>query len=61
MIAKKFNLDVSLIKKIATDDLGQVAPRPLKGGLMKDSLEAILNIKAPSLNDCLDRIVIKDK
>jgi len=58
-IAEKYNLDSSLIKKITTKELGQIAPRPLKGGLKKENLENILNIKAPSVDDCLDQIFLK--
>ena len=58
-IAKKFNLDSSLIKKISTKELGQIAPRPLKGGLKKENLETLLKIKAPSVDNCLDQIFLK--
>jgi dTDP-4-dehydrorhamnose reductase len=60
-IAEKFNYDSNLINKILTKDLGQIAPRPLLGGLEKDSLENILNIKAPSLDECLNKIFMSRK
>ena len=58
-IAKKYNLDRSLIKKISTKKLNQIAPRPLKGGLKKENLENLLNIKAPTIDECIDQFFLK--
>ncbi len=57
-IAKVFNLDDKLIRPVLTSNLNQIAKRPLKSGLVSDKLSNILNVKSPSINDCLH--LIKD-
>ena len=57
MIAEKFSLDSKLIIPIPTEDLEQVAKRPLHSGLITDKLINMLNIIPPSINDCLDEII----
>ena len=59
-IAKAYNLESSLIKKISTSELNQPAPRPLNGGLNQNKLKNILNIKPTNINDCLNAISIKE-
>lgn len=59
MIAEKFSLDSKLIIPIATEDLKQVAKRPLYSGLIADKLINMLNIIPPSINDCLDEIITR--
>ena len=59
MIAEKFSLDSKLIIPIATEDLEQVAKRPLHSGLIADKLINMLNIIPPSINDCLDEIITR--
>jgi len=55
-IAEKFSLDSSLIKPILTEDLKQIAPRPLQSGLVTARLVKILDVVPPSINDCLEEI-----
>ncbi len=59
MIAKHYNLETDLINPISTKELGQVAPRPLKSGLLSNKIAQILNIQQPSINECLNHILIK--
>ena len=59
MIAEKFSLDSKLIIPIPTEDLEQVAKRPLHSGLIADKLINMLNIIPPSINDCLDEIITR--
>ena len=56
---QKFSLDSKLIIPIATEDLEQVARRPLHSGLIADKLINMLNIIPPSINDCLDEIITR--
>ena len=55
-IAKKFNLNEKLINPVSTADLNQVAKRPLNSGLISEKLKNILNVEAPSIDECLDDI-----
>ena len=55
-IAKKFNLNEKLINPVSTADLNQVAKRPLNSGLISEKLKNILNVKAPSIDECLEDI-----
>ena len=59
MIAKKYTLETNLINPISTEKLGQVAPRPLNSGLISNKLMSALNIKQPSINDCLSKIILR--
>jgi len=59
-IAKAYGLESSLIKKIPTSELNQLAPRPLNGGLDQNKLKNILKIIPPKINDCLNAILIKE-
>ena len=59
MIAKHYNLETELINPISTEELGQVAPRPLKSGLLSDRIVKVLDIKQPSINECLNQIIFK--
>ena len=59
MIAKHYKLETELINPISTEELGQVAPRPLKSGLLSDRIVKLLDIKQPSINECLNQIVFK--
>jgi len=56
-IAEKFSLDSSLIKPILTEELDQIARRPLQSGLIADKLINMLDVIPPSINDCLDEII----
>ena len=58
MIAKHYNLETELIKSKSTEELGQVAPRPLKSGLLSDKIIKKLDIKQPSINECLNQIIL---
>ena len=55
-IARKFNLDEKLIQPITTSDLNQIAKRPLNSGLISEKLKNILNVEAPSVDECLKMI-----
>tara|TARA_B100000508_G_C11392228_1_gene243982 strand:- start:84 stop:872 length:789 start_codon:yes stop_codon:yes gene_type:complete len=59
MIAEKYELKSSLIKPISTEELGQVAQRPLKSGLVTDKLVERLNVVPPTIDDCLNAILGK--
>ena len=59
MIAKHYNLETELIYSKSTEELGQVAPRPLKSGLLSDKIVDLLDIKQPSINECLNQIILK--
>ena len=59
MIAKHYNLETELINPKSTEELGQVAPRPLKSGLLSDRIVEVLDIKQPSINECLNQIILK--
>ena len=56
-IAKKFNLDISLIEPITTDELDQLALRPLNGGLNQNKIKKELKLVPPSIDNCLDAII----
>ena len=58
MIGKKYKLETNLINPITTEKLGQIAHRPLNSGLISNKLMSVLNIKQPSINDCLNKIVL---
>ena len=55
-IANTFSLNTSLIKPILTEDLKQVANRPLKSGLKTDFAQKNLNLEPPMIIECLDSI-----
>ena len=57
IIAEKFSLDSSLITPILTEELDQIATRPLRSGLIADKLINMLEVIPPSINDCLDEII----
>ena len=59
MIAKHYNLETELINPKSTKELGQIAPRPLKSGLLSDRIIEVLDIKQPSINECLNQIILK--
>ena len=54
MIAKHYNLETELINPKSTKELGQIAPRPLKSGLISNRIGQVLGIKQPSINQCLN-------
>ncbi len=59
MIANVFQLEPSLISPCTTQELNQKAPRPLKGGLKTEKIEAIGIIPYPlekSLKDIFERM-----
>ena len=56
MIAKKFELDQSLISPITTKALNQIALRPLKGGLRTEKLTDDFRIISPSIDEALSAI-----
>ena len=58
MIAKHYNLETELISPKSTEELGQFAPRPLKSGLLSDRIVKLLDIKQPSINECLNQIIV---
>ncbi len=59
MIAEHYNLEAKLIYPISTKNLAQIAPRPLKSGLLSDKLVQELKIQQPSINECLNKILPK--
>ena len=58
IIAKKYNLDNSLISPISTEELNQKAPRPLNSGLNSDKLANVLGVVPPTLEECLNSIIV---
>jgi len=52
-LALALALDPDLIDPVKTSDLGQVAPRPLNGGLTTDKLREALGTTPPSLSESL--------
>ena len=59
MIAKHYNLETELISPTSSEELGQIASRPLKSGLLSERIVEVLNIKQPSINECLNQIILK--
>jgi dTDP-4-dehydrorhamnose reductase len=51
-IAEYFNLDLSLVSQILTEELKQPAPRPLNSGLINLKAETELNYKPRPLKEC---------
>ena len=56
-IADKFNLQSNLIEPIKTEELNQVAPRPLNGGLDTTLAQDLLRLEPPKIDDCLNQII----
>ena len=56
-IADKFNLQSNLIEPIKTDELNQVAPRPLNGGLDTTLAQDLLRLEPPQIDNCLNQII----
>lgn len=56
-IADKFNLQSNLIEPIKTEELNQVAPRPLNGGLDTTLAQDLLSLEPPQIDDCLTQII----
>ena len=59
IVAKHYNLGTELISPISTKELGQFAPRPLKSGLRSERLVKELDIEQPSINECLNQIIVE--
>ena len=59
MIAEKYSLDDSFINPISTKELGQLATRPLNSGLIADKLIKVLDVAQPSIDECLNKIILK--
>jgi len=55
-IAVTYNLDQSLIKKISTEELGQLAKRPLKSGLTTNKIEETVGIRTYGIGYCLRKV-----
>ena len=55
-IAKTFGLDESLINPISTNELNQIAKRPLKSGLVSKFLSRKIKIKPLKLDNSLSDI-----
>ena len=56
-IADKFKLQSNLIEAIKTDELNQLAPRPLNGGLNTTLAQSLLRLEPPKIDDCLNQII----
>lgn len=52
-LARLAQLDLSLVKPVVTADLGQAAPRPLRGGLQVDGTERALGMRFPEITEAL--------
>ncbi|MBI4217633.1 MAG: dTDP-4-dehydrorhamnose reductase [Elusimicrobia bacterium] len=55
-ICRRFHLDERLVEPILTQELKQLAPRPLKGGLLCDKAEKLLGCSMLSIDEGLSRI-----
>jgi len=55
-VADVFGYDPDLICPIRTEELGQIAQRPLRSGLRTDKLEAALNVSMKGLDHGLRRL-----
>tara|TARA_B100000029_G_scaffold516812_1_gene634824 strand:- start:10271 stop:11164 length:894 start_codon:yes stop_codon:yes gene_type:complete len=55
-IANVFELDSSLIKPIKTEDLNQLAPRPLRSGLSTVKIEELIGVRTYGLDYCLRKV-----
>jgi dTDP-4-dehydrorhamnose reductase len=55
-IAETYNLDQSLIKKISTEELGQLAKRPLQSGLTTNKIEETVGIRTYGIGYCLRKV-----
>jgi dTDP-4-dehydrorhamnose reductase len=55
-ITQKFDLNAELITPIATSELNQSAPRPLRSGLKTEKIEKLLGIKPLSFQEGLNRM-----
>jgi dTDP-4-dehydrorhamnose reductase len=53
-VASRLGADASLIEERPTAVLGQVAPRPLHGGLRNDNWKRLLGVERLPLDDALD-------
>lgn len=56
MIGEVFDLDTSTMERISTVELGQLAPRPKKGGLKTQLIESKFGLSPASLRHCLETI-----
>ena len=60
MVAERLAADASLIEERPTSELGQLAPRPLRGGLRNDHWKRLLGVRTlpldAALDDCLPRM-----
>ena len=56
-IADKFSLQSNLIEPIKTEELNQIAPRPLNGGLDTTLAQDLLRLEPPQIDDCLNQII----
>ena len=54
-IAQKLNLDRGLVTPITTDQLTQVAKRPMDSSLNVEKIEKDLNLRMPTVDEALDR------
>ena len=55
-IAVTYNLDQSLIKKISTEEVGQLAKRPLQSGLTTNKIEETVGIRTYGIGYCLRKV-----
>ena len=55
-VAEIYNLDQSLIKKISTEELGQLAKRPLQSGLTTNKIEETVGIRTYGIGYCLRKV-----
>jgi dTDP-4-dehydrorhamnose reductase len=53
-VAEVFGHSTSLVQEVTTAELGQTAPRPLKGGLRTEKLHAAINMYWPSTRESLE-------
>ncbi|MFT4571216.1 MAG: dTDP-4-dehydrorhamnose reductase [Hyphomicrobiaceae bacterium] len=58
--AAAFGLDASFVEGVATQELNQAAPRPLRGGLDASDTERLVDLKFAGLEEGLARVV-RDK
>jgi len=52
-LARRLGVDEERVRPLTTAELGQAAPRPLRGGLRLEASEEILGLRFPSIGEAL--------
>lgn len=60
-LARRLGVDEERVRPVTTAELGQAAPRPLRGGLRLEASEEILGLRFPSIGEALAAWVNRDE